>query len=146
MELQCLDVPVSHRVHVLVRLITYHVVHKQDVSWRARDRREKGTARNFLMVVSSLSLQHLQYRVSGSSHLVAREEVFVTVVGPLNKGVGGITILYVGDTDDDLCCDMDMNLDTVCTVAMTTEPCSSSSTHGSFTPFAPFSTARFKMR
>ena len=33
MELECLDVPVGHRVHLEVRLVPHHVVHKQDVSW-----------------------------------------------------------------------------------------------------------------
>lgn len=53
------------------------------------------------VVVSSS--QHFQYRVSGSGHLIAREEVLVTVVAPLNKGMGGIAILYGGTPDDDLC-------------------------------------------
>ena len=34
-ELEGLDIPVSYRVHVKVRLIAHHVIHKQYVGWRS---------------------------------------------------------------------------------------------------------------
>lgn len=41
MELEGLDIPVGHWGHLLVGLIAYHVVHKQDVRRRAEGGREE---------------------------------------------------------------------------------------------------------
>ena len=94
MELQSLDIPISRSLHALVRLVAHHVVYEEYVSRRA------GVGRREDVRCAGKQEPHpsqcIQDRVTWGAHPVAREEMLVTVVGSLHKGVCSVSILFGG--------------------------------------------------